>query len=60
MGGTCGARVGEVGRLTGGRGSGPPAAIGGGKDSSFGDLHAQAECVIRFYADETVPIERRP
>lgn len=34
--------------------------FGGQKDSFFGDLHAQAEDVVRFYTDETVYIERRP
>ncbi len=34
--------------------------FGGQKDSFFGDLHAQAEDVIRFYTDETVYIERWP
>ena len=34
--------------------------FGGEKDSFFGDLHAQAEDVVRFYTDETVYIERWP
>lgn len=34
--------------------------FGGRKDSFFGDLHAQAEDVVRFYTDETVYIERWP
>jgi malonate-semialdehyde dehydrogenase (acetylating)/methylmalonate-semialdehyde dehydrogenase len=34
--------------------------FGGQKDSFFGDLHAQAEDVVRFYTDETVYIERWP
>jgi malonate-semialdehyde dehydrogenase (acetylating)/methylmalonate-semialdehyde dehydrogenase len=34
--------------------------FGGCKDSFFGDLHAQAEDVVRFYTDETMYIERWP
>ncbi|MFC4438985.1 MULTISPECIES: CoA-acylating methylmalonate-semialdehyde dehydrogenase [Natrialbaceae] len=34
--------------------------FGGRKDSFFGDLHGQAEDVVRFYTDETVYIERWP
>ena len=34
--------------------------FGGWKDSFFGDLHAQAEDVVRFYTDEAVYIERWP
>ncbi len=34
--------------------------FGGRKDSFFGDLHAQAADVVRFYTDETVYIERWP
>jgi malonate-semialdehyde dehydrogenase (acetylating)/methylmalonate-semialdehyde dehydrogenase len=34
--------------------------FGGAKDSFFGDLHAQAEDVVRFYTDEAVYIERWP
>ncbi len=34
--------------------------FGGAKDSFFGDLHAQAEDVVRFYTDERVYIERWP
>ena len=53
----------EVGNLAVNAGTAAPMAFfhfGGQKDSFFGDLHAQAEDVVRFYTDETVYIERWP
>lgn len=54
------AKVGNIGVNVG---TAAPMAFfhfGGRKDSFFGDLHAQAEDVVRFYTDETVYIERWP
>lgn len=53
----------EVGNLAVNAGTAAPMAFfhfGGEKDSFFGDLHAQAEDVVRFYTDETIYIERWP
>jgi malonate-semialdehyde dehydrogenase (acetylating)/methylmalonate-semialdehyde dehydrogenase len=53
----------EAGNLAVNAGTAAPMAFfhfGGQKDSFFGDLHAQAEDVVRFYTDETVYIERWP
>ncbi|GAB6880373.1 CoA-acylating methylmalonate-semialdehyde dehydrogenase [Halorubrum gandharaense] len=53
----------EVGNVGVNVGTAAPMAFfhfGGRKDSFFGDLHAQAEDVVRFYTDETVYIERWP
>jgi malonate-semialdehyde dehydrogenase (acetylating)/methylmalonate-semialdehyde dehydrogenase len=53
----------EAGNLAVNAGTAAPMAFfhfGGRKDSFFGDLHAQAEDVVRFYTDETVYIERWP
>jgi malonate-semialdehyde dehydrogenase (acetylating)/methylmalonate-semialdehyde dehydrogenase len=53
----------EAGNLGVNVGTAAPMAFfhfGGQKDSFFGDLHAQAEDVVRFYTDETVYIERWP
>lgn len=53
----------EVGNIGVNVGTAAPMAFfhfGGRKDSFFGDLHAQAEDVVRFYTDETVYIERWP
>ncbi|MEF8781952.1 MAG: CoA-acylating methylmalonate-semialdehyde dehydrogenase [Haloarculaceae archaeon] len=53
----------EAGNLAVNAGTAAPMAFfhfGGEKDSFFGDLHAQAEDVVRFYTDETVYIERWP
>jgi len=53
----------EVGNLGVNVGTAAPMAFfhfGGRKESFFGDLHAQAEDVVRFYTDETVYIERWP
>ena len=53
----------EAGNLAVNAGTAAPMAFfhfGGKKDSFFGDLHAQAEDVVRFYTDETVYIERWP
>lgn len=53
----------EAGNLAINAGTAAPMAFfhfGGEKDSFFGDLHAQAEDVVRFYTDETVYIERWP
>lgn len=53
----------EVGNIGVNVGTAAPMAFfhfGGRKSSFFGDLHAQAEDVIRFYTDETVYIERWP
>ena len=53
----------EAGNLAVNAGTAAPMAFfhfGGEKDSFFGDLHAQAEDVIRFYTDESVYIERWP
>jgi malonate-semialdehyde dehydrogenase (acetylating)/methylmalonate-semialdehyde dehydrogenase len=53
----------EAGNLAVNAGTAAPMAFfhfGGEKDSFFGDLHAQAEDVTRFYTDETVYIERWP
>lgn len=38
----------------------PFVHFGGETDSLSGDLHAQAEDVVRFYTDEPVYIERWP
>jgi malonate-semialdehyde dehydrogenase (acetylating)/methylmalonate-semialdehyde dehydrogenase len=54
---------GEAGNLAVNAGTAAPMAFfhfGGEKDSFFGDLHAQAEDVVRFYTDEAVYIERWP
>ncbi|WP_247728680.1 CoA-acylating methylmalonate-semialdehyde dehydrogenase [Halovivax limisalsi] len=56
-------REGEPGNLAVNAGTAAPMAFfhfGGRNDSFFGDLHAQAEDVVRFYTDETVYIERWP
>lgn len=56
-------REGEPGNLAVNAGTAAPMAFfhfGGQNDSFFGDLHAQAEDVVRFYTDETVYIERWP
>jgi len=53
----------QAGNLAVNAGTAAPMAFfhfGGQKDSFFGDLHAQAEDVVRFYTDETVYIERWP
>jgi malonate-semialdehyde dehydrogenase (acetylating)/methylmalonate-semialdehyde dehydrogenase len=53
----------EAGNLGINIGTAAPMAFfhfGGQKNSFFGDLHAQAEDVVRFYTDETVVIERWP
>ncbi|MEF8776765.1 MAG: CoA-acylating methylmalonate-semialdehyde dehydrogenase [Haloarculaceae archaeon] len=53
----------EAGNLAVNAGTAAPMAFfhfGGEKDSFFGDLHAQAEDVVRFYTDERVYIERWP
>jgi len=53
----------QAGNLAVNAGTAAPMAFfhfGGEKDSFFGDLHAQAEDVVRFYTDETVYIERWP
>ncbi len=53
----------EAGNLGVNVGTAAPMAFfhfGGEKDSFFGDLHAQAEDVVRFYTDETIYIERWP
>ena len=53
----------EAGNLAVNAGTAAPMAFfhfGGKKASFFGDLHAQADDVIRFYTDETVYIERWP
>ena len=53
----------EAGNLAVNAGTAAPMAFfhfGGQKDSFFGDLHAQAEDVVRFYTDETIYIERWP
>lgn len=53
----------EAGNLAINAGTAAPMAFfhfGGEKDSFFGDLHAQAEDVVRFYTDETIYIERWP
>ncbi|WP_159487646.1 CoA-acylating methylmalonate-semialdehyde dehydrogenase [Halorubrum sp. JWXQ-INN 858] len=53
----------DVGNIGVNVGTAAPMAFfhfGGRKDSFFGDLHAQAEDVVRFYTDETVYIERWP
>lgn len=53
----------EAGNLAVNAGTAAPMAFfhfGGRKDSFFGDLHAQAEDVVRFYTDEMVYIERWP
>jgi len=53
----------EAGNLAINAGTAAPMAFfhfGGRKDSFFGDLHAQAEDIVRFYTDETVYIERWP
>jgi len=53
----------EAGNLAVNAGTAAPMAFfhfGGEKESFFGDLHAQAEDVVRFYTDETVYIERWP
>ncbi|WP_458188816.1 CoA-acylating methylmalonate-semialdehyde dehydrogenase [Haladaptatus sp. NG-WS-4] len=53
----------EAGNLAVNAGTAAPMAFfhfGGRKDSFFGDLHAQADDVVRFYTDETVYIERWP
>lgn len=53
----------EAGNLGVNIGTAAPMAFfhfGGWDDSFFGDLHAQAEDVIRFYTDEAVYIERWP
>ncbi|WP_423747448.1 CoA-acylating methylmalonate-semialdehyde dehydrogenase (plasmid) [Haladaptatus sp. SPP-AMP-3] len=53
----------RAGNLAVNAGTAAPMAFfhfGGQKDSFFGDLHAQAEDVVRFYTDETVYIERWP
>ena len=53
----------QAGNLAVNAGTAAPMAFfhfGGRKDSFFGDLHAQAEDVVRFYTDETVYIERWP
>ena len=53
----------EAGNLAVNAGTAAPMAFfhfGGEKDSFFGDLHAQAEDVVRFYTDESVYIERWP
>ncbi|EMA26987.1 CoA-acylating methylmalonate-semialdehyde dehydrogenase [Haloarcula japonica] len=53
----------QAGNLAINAGTAAPMAFfhfGGQKDSFFGDLHAQAEDVVRFYTDETVYIERWP
>ena len=52
-----------AGNLAVNAGTAAPMAFfhfGGEKQSFFGDLHAQAEDVVRFYTDETVYIERWP
>jgi malonate-semialdehyde dehydrogenase (acetylating)/methylmalonate-semialdehyde dehydrogenase len=56
-------REAQAGNLAVNAGTAAPMAFfhfGGQKDSFFGDLHAQAEDVVRFYTDETVYIERWP
>lgn len=53
----------EAGNFAVNAGTATPMAFftfGGAKDSFFGDLHAQAEDVVRFYTDETIYIERWP
>lgn len=53
----------EAGNLAVNAGTAAPMAFfhfGGAKDSFFGDLHAQADDVVRFYTDETIYIERWP
>lgn len=53
----------NAGNLAVNAGTAAPMAFfhfGGEKDSFFGDLHAQAEDVVRFYTDETIYIERWP
>jgi malonate-semialdehyde dehydrogenase (acetylating)/methylmalonate-semialdehyde dehydrogenase len=53
----------EAGNLAVNAGTAAPMSFfhfGGQGDSFFGDLHAQAEDVVRFYTDETVYIERWP
>lgn len=53
----------KAGNLAVNAGTAAPMAFfhfGGQKDSFFGDLHAQAEDVVRFYTDETIYIERWP
>lgn len=53
----------QAGNLAVNVGTAAPMAFfhfGGQKDSFFGDLHAQAEDVVRFYTDEIVYIERWP
>jgi malonate-semialdehyde dehydrogenase (acetylating)/methylmalonate-semialdehyde dehydrogenase len=53
----------EAGNLAVNAGTAAPMAFfhfGGEKDSFFGDLHAQAEDVVRFYTDERIYIERWP
>jgi len=53
----------QAGNLAVNAGTAAPMAFfhfGGQKDSFFGDLHAQAEDVVRFYTDETIYIERWP
>ncbi|WP_115863264.1 CoA-acylating methylmalonate-semialdehyde dehydrogenase [Halorussus litoreus] len=53
----------EAGNLAVNAGTAAPMAFfhfGGRKASFFGDLHAQADDVVRFYTDETVYIERWP
>jgi len=53
----------EAGNLGVNVGTAAPMAFfhfGGWKDSFFGDLHAQAEDVLRFYTDEAIYIERWP
>ena len=56
-------RTAEAGNLAVNAGTAAPMAFfhfGGQNDSFFGDLHAQAEDVVRFYTDETIYIERWP
>ncbi|MFD1589386.1 CoA-acylating methylmalonate-semialdehyde dehydrogenase [Halorientalis brevis] len=56
-------RTAQAGNLAVNAGTAAPMAFfhfGGQKDSFFGDLHAQADDVVRFYTDETVYIERWP
>ncbi|WP_336338770.1 CoA-acylating methylmalonate-semialdehyde dehydrogenase [Haloarcula brevis] len=53
----------EAGNLAVNAGTAAPMAFfhfGGRKASFFGDLHAQADDMIRFYTDETIYIERWP
>ncbi len=53
----------QAGNLAVNAGTAAPMAFfhfGGQKESFFGDLHAQAEDVVRFYTDETIYIERWP